>query len=237
MKYFSFTSLLICSLFLGQKANAQDLISITYGSAISGSTLSLFSNEANVGFDSTTTGLISIGYFTDGFDISTGKGTIADSASLSSFLGNFNKIDSKDFNTAIAPGFLTAASGSITATGDGKSPYIITLAGVTDWANAASATEIGLFRDDSMGTIPSGAQPIPTDFFAESVIYGTVEIGDKTLGQVLDGAFTGFNGNIYASQAIGAAVPEPSTYALFLGVFSLGFVIWRKRAVKNTATE
>ncbi|MBT3470182.1 MAG: PEP-CTERM sorting domain-containing protein, partial [Opitutae bacterium] len=43
--------------------------------------------------------------------------------------------------------------------------------------------------------------------------------------------------NIYSTQSLGAAVPEPSTYALFLGVFSLGFVIWRKRAVKNTAKE
>ena len=41
------------------------------------------------------------------------------------------------------------------------------------------------------------------------------------------------SGNMYATQA----VPEPSTYALFLGVFSLGFVYWRKRLARKNAKE
>jgi hypothetical protein len=112
----------------------------------------------------------------------------------------------------------------------------MTLADVSSWANASSATEIGLFTDASF-TIPAGAEPTPADFDIRALTYDSVVLGQQHLGETLTGAFAGMTGNVYASQAIGNAVPEPSTYALFLGVFSLGFVIWRKRAVKNTAKE
>ena len=221
---------------LATKAYCQDLLSITYGSKIDGTTVSLFSNEAKVGYDSTTTALIAIGYFNDGFDVSTEKSSITDSASLGTFLGSFNKVSDSNFNAGTG-GFLGAASGSITAVGEGKTPYILTLGGVTDWSQASSASEIGLFSDTSMSTIPAGAQPVPADYAAEAVSYGTVELGTEYLGEALSGAFAGFTGNIYASQVIGQAVPEPSTYALFLGIFSIGFVYWRKRTAKSASQE
>ena len=46
----------------------------------------------------------------------------------------------------------------------------------------------------------------------------------------------GMRGSMYASEGI-SAIPEPSTYALFLGVFSLGFVCWRKRLARKNAKE
>ena len=54
---------------MGIKTYSQNLISITYGSKIDipTTTISLFTNEAKVGYDSTTTALFSIGYFNDGF--------------------------------------------------------------------------------------------------------------------------------------------------------------------------
>lgn len=32
---------------------------------------------------------------------------------------------------------------------------------------------------------------------------------------------------------LSSAVPEPSTYAIFAGVFALGFVAWRRRVIRN----
>ena len=93
--------------------------------------------------------------------------------------------------------------------------------------------EIGLFRDTQpFGTIPAGAEPTPADYNIKSVSYDSVILGKEYLGEALTGAFAGVTGNIYASQAIGQAVPEPSTYALFFGIFSIGFVYWRKRTAK-----
>lgn len=37
------------------------------------------------------------------------------------------------------------------------------------------------------------------------------------------------NGTLGTWQVVGAAVPEPSTYAAFAGLGALGFVFWRKR--------
>ena len=51
------------------KTYSQNFMLVTYGSKIDGTTISLFTNEAKVGYDSTTTALFSIGYFNDGFDV------------------------------------------------------------------------------------------------------------------------------------------------------------------------
>ena len=113
----------------------------------------------------------------------------------------------------------------------------MSLAGVTSWDQGGTASEIGLFRDSAtFGTIPAGASPTPADYNIESISYDTVILGKEYLGESLTGAFAGVTGNIYASQAIGQAVPEPSTYALFFGIFSIGFVYWRKRRA-NIATR
>lgn len=216
-----------------QKVNAE------YGSLYDGgtNTASIFSNEAKVGFDSTTKALFALGYFNDGFNISTEASNITDSASLTSFLGNFNVLDSQSFSSATAAGFFGAGNPNVSEQGVGKDSYIMTLGGIESWANGGSASEIGLFRDSSFGTIPAGAEPTPADYNIKSVSYDSVILGKEYLGEALTGAFAGVTGNIYASQAIGQAVPEPSTYALFLGIFSIGFVYWRKRNAKSASQD
>jgi hypothetical protein len=213
-------------------------LSVQFGSTFEGATASIFSNEAKVGYvKSDASDLLAMGYFSDGFDISTGAAGITDSASLSTFLGNFTPMHSDNFGLATADGFFSAGNANVAEQAVGKTAYVMTLADVSSWANASSATEIGLFTDSSFGSIPAGAEPIAADYIINTLTYDSVVLGKQHLGEALTGVFDGMTGNVYASQAIGNAVPEPSTYALFLGVFSLGFVIWRKRAVKNTATE
>jgi hypothetical protein len=213
-------------------------LSVQFGSTFEEGTASIFSNEAKVGYSmADASDLLAMGYFSDGYNVATGAASITDSASLSTFLGNFTPMHSDNFGLATGNGFLGLSNPNVAEQGVGKTAYIMTLADVSSWANASSASEIGLFTDSSFASIPAGGAPTPADFMINTLTYDSVVLGQQHLGETLTGAFAGVTGNIYASQAIGNAVPEPSTYALFLGVFSLGFVIWRKRAVKNTATE
>jgi len=224
---------------LSSNLNAQT-VSATFGSKYdaASNTASIFSNEAKVGFDSTTTALFALGYFNDGFSVATEAASITDSASLTTFLGSFNVLHSQSFSDATAAGFFTPGNSSIAEQGAGKDSYIMSLAGVTSWDQGGTASEIGLFRDAAtFGTIPAGASPTPADYNIESISYDTVILGKEYLGESLTGAFAGVTGNIYASQAIGQAVPEPSTYALFFGIFSIGFVYWRKRTSKTVSQD
>ena len=143
------------------------------------------------------------------------------------------------FNIATAAGFLSAAEPNLgDSAGIGKETYILTLGGISSYSQSSSATEIGLFRDsDTFGVLPAGEAPIAKDYNITSTTYSDVILGSEFLGEALSGGFTGFSGNIYASQALGNAVPEPSTYALFLGIFSIGFVYWRKRTAKTASQE
>ena len=86
------------------------------------------------------------------------------------------------------------------------------------------------FPDSSFGTIPAGAEPTPADYNIKSVSYDSVILGKEYLGG-LTGAFAGVTNNIMLHKLL-TAVPEPSTYALFFGIFSIGFVYWRKHAAK-----
>jgi len=108
------------------------------------------------------------------------------------------------------------------------------LKGVTDFANAGLATEVGLFTDSSFATgvdpgqIPAG-ELIPTNYSLKKEVYSSVLLGsaleDVTLGAEYGGILQGQTGNIYATQA----VPEPSTYAMMLGALSFGFVYYKRR--------
>ena len=116
---------------LSSNLNAQT-VSATFGSKYdaASNTASIFSNEAKVGFDSTTTALFALGYFNDGFSVATEAASITDSASLTTFLGSFNVLHSQSFSDATAAGFFTPANSSIAEQG-GKDSYII--ARVTSW--------------------------------------------------------------------------------------------------------
>ena len=108
---------------------------------------------------------------------------------------------------------------------------------LTSWDQGGTASEIGLFETATFWHYPSRCFSDPADYNIESISYDTVILGNQYLGESLTGAFAGVTGNIYTSQAIGQAVPEPSTYALFFGIFSIGFVYWRKRSAKSASQE
>jgi len=213
-------------------------VNFMYGSAFDGgsNTASIFTNELKVGYETANPAVLTVGYFNNGFDVPTQAATIADSATLSTFLSDFNLIGETSFASATAAGFLASAN-TVNEVGVGSTPYILVLGGIDSFANGSNADEIGLFTNAAFGTIPSGAEPLPADYNLQSVTLDSVVLGKEYLGESLTGAFAGVNGNIYATQAIGQVIPEPSTYALFLGACSLGFVYWRKRKVKSVAQD
>jgi hypothetical protein len=217
--------------FVSQIAYSQST-TVDFGSNFSGSTASLFTNEAKTPFSSANDGLIAFGFFNDGYNVAT-EAAAMNQSNFSTFLSNFNVLGEKDFSsvTVNSGGYINSASTfADTAGATGKDGYIITLAGVNSWINASTASEIGLFRDTSeFTTIPPGALPLPGPYDIKSVSYDTVLLGAEHLGETsLPSDFTGLTGNLYSTGAI-SAVPEPSTYAMMLGILSFGFVYYKKR--------
>ena len=131
----------------GSVANAQT-VSATFGSKYDAgsNTASIFTNEAKVGYDGTTTALFALGYFNDGYNVSTEAAKISDASTLTTFLGNFNVMHSDEFSKATAAGFFTPGNSSVAEQGVGKDSYIMTLGGVTAWANGGTASELSLIH-------------------------------------------------------------------------------------------
>ena len=229
MKPTAFPLLLLLSLFSSYIASAQDpKVSITYGSTFDLDTGigSFFGNDTKTLFDQNTKGLLSAGYFNDGFDVSAEVANVTDSSSLVSFLSNFNSLGSDSFNSPTSAGFFTANTTYIEQ-GKDKTAYLLALDGIDSYSNLSSATGIGLFRDASFDPLPAGSDgALPIEYSIARVSYDTIELGEAFLGELFAGT-----GNLYTTQAI----PEPSTYALFFGIFSIGFVYWRKRSAKSAS--
>ena len=234
MKKLTSFILLIGSLQLASYTFGQQ-VAFEYGASFSPdfTKASIFTNSLKVGYDDDPLAMMSLGFFNTGFDVATQAGLVTDAATLSSFLGNFNLIAEMSFKDVAAPGFLQA-SGIVNEVGVGSTPYVLTLGGIDSFANNSTATEVGLFTDSGFGTIPAGAEPLPADYNIQTLSFDTVVLGAEFTDQDFSAILgAGMSGNMYATQA----VPEPSTYALFLGVFSLGFVFWRKRFARKNAKE
>ena len=225
-------------------ANAQNQISLGYGSTTQVTPsfkFSVFSDEAEVGFNDANNALFVAGYFDTGYDVAAGVTALkADFsvANFASFVSNFNELYSDDFGTSIGDASATNAgfmavdkSFEHSPASVGLTPYIMALKGVTDFTNAGTASEVGLFTDSSFAVIPTGAL-IPETYNLKTISYDSVLLGGESLDQTLTANFGGLanqTGNIYSTQAIGAAVPEPSTYAMMLGALSFGFVYYKRR--------
>lgn len=234
MKFLKSKIIAIPVLLLAAGSLQAQSVDVTYGSIFT-TTASVFTNEAKVGFDDTPAGMMAFGYFSDGFDVAT-EAAALDDTNLGTFLSSFTVLAETNFNGVAAGGFKTG-SGNFTEDATGKTGYLLTLAGVTSFASGSSATEIGLFRDTAFGTIPALGDPIPTEYAIESLTYDSVILGTEHLSEDLGADFGGLVGNMYATQTIGAAVPEPSTYALMLGAASFGFVYYRRNVVSKKSKK
>ena len=69
-------------------------------------------------------------------------------------------------------------------------------AGITDFADASSATNYGLFTDSGFGIIPDGGSPVPVDWSIARLSYDSVLLGSEKSG----GGFG--SANAYLTQEI-----------------------------------
>ena len=97
------------SLIIGESISTQVVIlntsgkkvQVTYGTASSGESGSIFSDSNGIGFSAGEPGIAAYGFFTPGYDIERG----ASRGDMNEMLSNFNPLAWSNFNDAISPGF------------------------------------------------------------------------------------------------------------------------------------
>ena len=207
------TKILFASFMLvAASLHGQTNVTVSYGSLAAGSDGSTFGNQAGNAFDNAVKGLIAFGW-SDGFD---------DTTSIAGMLEDFNVLGSLSFDAAAPAGYNPASASfdNDTAAASGKEGYWLLLAGVNSFASASSATEIGIFNDDSWDVGPVGGTTPDT--------WATAQVGN--VENVIFGSQVASGGFGAGTQFQTAAVPEPSAYALLGGLFALTCVMLRRRA-------
>ena len=188
--------LILTALLAAGALNAQS-VSIDFGSTFDGGTFDplLFADSTDTVYNSN--GLITVGYFSD----------IGGQSDFASYLADFTQIGSETAFGAV-DGYLSA-SASTTVDVSGQIAYVLVLGGVTDFANAASATSYSIFGDSGWAALPAGGTPAPVanllTLAPDNIVVGSF-------------AASGTGGTISGLTA----VPEPSTYAALAGLCALG---------------
>lgn len=183
--------------------NAQS-IDIDFGSTFDSTTFDpiLFADDSGNPF---TNAVITVGYF----------GDISSQSDFSGYLGDFTQIGGATSFTGTA-GY-QPASVSTTLDVSGETPFVFVLGGISDFADASTATSYSIFGDSGWGTLPAGAVPPAVANLL------TLDPDNIVVGSF---AATGSGGGTLTS----VAVPEPSAYALLGGLLALGCVMLRRRA-------
>lgn len=193
--------------------NGQSTVNVAFGSATDGDNGSIFTNEAGTAFDSSSTGVLAVGWSDD----------FSTQQSLNQYLANFNVLASTSFDAA-ASGYLSA-----TATFDndiekaaGKTGYLMVFAGINDFSESGDATEFAVIGNSSWSVIPNGGPTTPA-------LWDMTSLGNVT--NLLYGYQkpSGGFGSGYAFRTL--AVPEPSNYASIIGFVALSLALLRRRGV------
>ena len=184
-----------------------------FGSTFVGSDGLFFADNSGSRFDQAGTqpGLLTVGFF----------GNVGSNSTFSDYLNDYTQFGSEsDFaSNATGDGFMTANSGKVTdpeaSAAVGETPFTMLLGGVSNFGNASSATSFSIFNDSGWSAI--SAPSSPTAFFDFKALQPD-NIIEGSIGSVSDG---------FEIQT--TPVPEPSTYALLLGVSALVFVMVRRK--------
>ena len=204
----------------------KSLLELEYGTYFEGAEGSLFTSASKTEFNlGTNVGLLLIGYFNPSYNIEQAAQNWGSPTFKQQMLDNFNVLSSGSDWSAGADGYQSKMGDVVNFNnplGEGGEikAYLMTITGVTDIqaAYAEDIKEFGIYHDSSWGYIPDGGF-FPTKYSAKGASYDSVILGSELAGEGLG------LGNAYAAQLI----PEPSTYALFIGLAALGMVWFRRR--------
>lgn len=196
--------LTLLALFTAGALNAQS-IDIDFGSTFDSVTFDAiyFADASSNPF---TDAIITVGYF----------GDISSQSDFSSYLGDFTQIGSATSFSG-TPGYQPATT-STTTDVSGETPFVFVLGGISDFADASTATSYSIFGDSGWGTLPAGAIPP-----------AVANLLTLTPDNIVVGSFaaSGTGGTL---SAVSTVVPEPSAFALLGGLFALTCVMLRRRA-------
>ncbi|MBT3470419.1 MAG: DUF5011 domain-containing protein, partial [Opitutae bacterium] len=170
-------------------------VQVTYGTATSGGSGSIFSNLAGVGFSSETPGIVAYGFFTPNFDVS----RISARGDINELLSGFNILAWSNFDAAVSSGFLMPTQEHF-ENGVGQKPHVMTFSGVNNISEIDEASEFGLFTDTSLPLIPKGESPFPKAFGIARFSYDTIFLGNELSGK--GSGAPGSEGPAYATQIV-----------------------------------
>ena len=202
----------------------KSLLELEYGTYFEGQNGSLFTSADKVKFNvDTNIGLLLIGYFNPNYHVEE-LPNWDKSSFKQGMLDNFNVLASGSSWSQGMDGYQSVMGEIVDftnplGTGGEVKAFLMTISGVSEFqeAYAAEIKEFGIYHDSSWGYIPEGGF-FPEKYSAKGASYDSVILGSE-----LEGEGIGL-GNAYAAQMI----PEPSTYALFIGFAALGLVWWRR---------
>jgi hypothetical protein len=164
-----------------------------------------FANDAGTRYDTGNDAVLAVGYFSD----------IGSNVSFSDYLSDFTMLGFESFvGNQSAPGYLTAAT-STSLDVSSQTPFLLVLAGISDYSNAASATSFAVVGDSGWSYLAPATPPSPSNLLT-TIAPDNVVVG--SLNTVSDG-----------NQVNNVAVPEPAHYAALLGALGLALVMWRRR--------
>lgn len=151
-----------------------------YGSVHQGdiNVVSLFGDSWGNLLSSNSPGIITAGYFEDGFDIHSAAPDVQVTG-LTPILDAFTPLITTSTESGTSSGFLEG-SGVITDQGTGKKPYILLFEGILSFEGAQTATAIGIFTDDNLSNYPVGSDLLPEDFDIRVLSYNTIVLGSQT---------------------------------------------------------
>ncbi len=186
--------------------NAQS-VDIDFGSTFGGPNFDalFFADSTDTVYNSN--GLITVGYF----------GDIGGQSDFANYLADFTQIGTETAFSVGGNGYLSASTNT-TADVSGQTAYVLVLGGVTDFANAASATSYSIFGDSGWAALPAAGTP-PAVANLLTLAPDNIVVGSF--------AASGTSGTL--SGITTTAVPEPSTFAALAGLCALGAVMVRRR--------
>lgn len=203
-----FSKILIAAAAFGAASLSAQTTTIDFGSTFepSGSFPALFfADDSGTRYTTGTDGVLAVGYF----------GNIGGNSTFSEYLADFNVLGSISFvGNQSGDGYLTA-SASTALDVSTQTPFLLILAGISDYSNAASATSFAVVGDAGWAYLAPNTPPSASNLLT-TIAPNNVVVGN--LVSVPDG-----------NQVNNVAVPEPAHYAVLFGALGLVLVMWRRR--------